>query len=86
MTIGFASDLDVDLNLVADDREDCIVCPGKEAVMEGVINAPCGCRQTLCVTCYDRSNEWVRPGSSVWCYLCPKFVDGPGYFEGWVTL
>lgn len=86
MSVGFATDLDVDLDLVADDGEICIVCPDLEAVMEGVINAPCGCRQTLCLACYERCKQWVRPGMEVWCYLCVENRKAPGVFEGWVKV
>lgn len=86
MSVGFATGLDVDLDLVSDEGEVCIVHEELEAVMEGIINAPCGCRQTLCLSCYDRCSAWAEPGMWIWCYLCPKRNDNAGRFEEWVKV
>jgi hypothetical protein len=58
----------------------------RQAVMDGVINAPCGHRQLVCLECYDRNKPRFRPGDACWCYPCPYTPDGYGIFEGWVKV
>lgn len=87
MAAGTAFDIDVDLNLVSDDRDECIVHPGTEAVIEGGVDGlRCGHKQTLCIPCYDRNIDKWTPGDACWCYTCPKLTNAGGVFTGWIKL
>ena len=87
---GFATILDVDLDLAAADTEPCMIkeC-GSEAVMHGIITTPCGCAQPLCLYDWDRNvKQWNwQPGDDIWCYLChPHTRDNMGKFIRWEKI
>lgn len=87
MSTDTVSDVDVDLTLDSDDRPECIVHPGVEAVIEGLLEAtPCHCPQYLCLPCYDRNLPHWRPGDRCWCYTCVKHDGNYGWFTGWRKL
>lgn len=84
MSTALDHDIDVDLDIDSDDRPECIVHPGAEAVIEGLLESvPCGHPQYLCLRCYDRNLPVWRPGDRCWCYTCAKRDDNYGWFTGW---
>ncbi len=89
---GFATDLDVDLDLVTDDRDPCMFegCDS-EAVMEALLDVPCNCRQLACLAHYDQEAPLWKPGDEIICYPCHHGkmyaqVEDFGVFEGWRKL
>ena len=84
MSVGFATNLDVDLSLTVDDSEPCMIdnC-GREAVILGIIATPCNCPQPLCLLHYLGEKPKWAPGDVIWCHLCVKTEHNAGKFIRW---
>lgn len=86
--VGHAVSVDVDLDLVTEDREPCLwnEC-NNEAVWNGVISTPCGCPQPVCIPHHELESTRWKPGDAIHCYFChPKTEENSGEFVRWERL
>lgn len=88
---GFAAALDLDLDLVADDTEPCMVVTcDREAVWAGIITTPCGHPQPLCLPHHEMEVPRWNPGDPLFCYMCKRkrqmTEEDAGEFVRWERI